>query len=329
MECRYFSSSSGCRFGDSCHYLHRSSRVESTTGSAVCRPPLHMAPSLSSTNSSIQIPTAAVQRGSSRRVEPVPVEALWESEEHSAPNYAAVLRSNLDSTSLSNTDTDLNFYPSRNLDSREVCRFFLAGNCKFGTRCKFAHPVEDDREWTESRVSAKEETIECSICLGPPLGSLYGILSHCNCKFCLTCIRSWRSEGVTVTNDNEQVRLCPLCRKESYFVVPSQVHVVGEAKDVMMEVYRTSLSKKPCRYYAKGDCPFGSSCFYMHELDGSKGIEVTKRNAGRRQLSLSDLIGDSLHNANSSQHLLPDDDDDDAALLGVLEAANMLENYED
>lgn len=25
-----------------------------------------------------------------------------------------------------------------------------------------------------------------------------------------------------------------------------------------------------CKYYAVGDCPFGTSCFYMHETNGGK-----------------------------------------------------------
>ena len=42
--------------------------------------------------------------------------------------------------------------------------------------------------------------------------------------FCLECIRSWRS---SIDRPREVVRSCPICRTESYYVVPSD-YVPGE-----------------------------------------------------------------------------------------------------
>lgn len=132
-----------------------------------------------------------------------------------------------------------------------------------------------------------DEQMECGICLEPPKGSLFGLLSHCSCKFCLSCIRNWRSDGISVTKDQKQVRICPLCRTVSYFVVPSQQFLSeGPQKNALLEAYKKSIEKKPCKYYHQdGHCPFGSSCFYMHEVDGSKGREKTHRNAGLQTIA--------------------------------------------
>jgi hypothetical protein len=84
----------------------------------------------------------------------------------------------------------------------DVCRFYNAGVCKFGNKCRYLHigdsPVEVENE--------KAAVVECGICLEAPAGAQYGILSHCVCKFCVSCIREWRKEGISVTHDTEQVR---------------------------------------------------------------------------------------------------------------------------
>lgn len=221
----------------------------------------------------------------------VPVEDLWEGsygthEELYGPAYAEVLKSNIDSSAAASSATIQSYAQKNQNQQREICRFFLAGNCKFGGRCRFLHTAEGTS--TVDNFPSKQFVhgpIECGICIEAPKGSLYGILSHCNCKFCLSCIRGWRTDGISVTKDNKQVRMCPLCRTQSYFVVPSSSFSVGEEKDALLQAYKESLARIPCRYYKEGICPFGSSCFYMHELDGSKGIEITKRNVGFQNLS--------------------------------------------
>eukprot|EP00981_Chlorochromonas_danica_P001834 scaffold386_cov174-Ochromonas_danica.AAC.8 len=141
-------------------------------------------------------------------------------------------------------------------DHRPRCRFFQAGNCKFGSRCRFSHYIPVESLSTDNshivmenvnKLSMMEEK-ECGICIEPPRTAMYGLLSHCDCKFCLDCIRGWRKEGVVVAKENERVRLCPLCRKESYFIIPSVRFVpTGPEKEVLIETYRGSLQQIPCK----------------------------------------------------------------------------------
>ena len=51
----------------------------------------------------------------------------------------------------------------------------------------------------------------------------FGLLSHCDCVFCLECIRNWRTEGVAVAKLNSQVR------SSSYVCVVVIAVVVGVA----------------------------------------------------------------------------------------------------
>ena len=45
-----------------------------------------------------------------------------------------------------------------------------------------------------------------------------GLLSGCDHTFCLDCIRVWRAR---LDLPRETVRACPMCREESFLVVPS------------------------------------------------------------------------------------------------------------
>ena len=90
-------------------------------------------------------------------------------------------------------------------------------------------------------------------------GQLYGMMSHCACVFCLKCIREWRNDGIEVTHSSNQVRICPLCRIESHFVVPTIRIVFGEQKNQLIASYKQSLATKPCMYYQQDQaCPFGT-----------------------------------------------------------------------
>lgn len=277
VVCTFFNTRQGCRNGDACRFVHERREPTQAARPAVPSAAIRSAP----VRESVQRPYYAS----------VPVESLWEDNyeggQQRPPVYAEILKSNIDPNEQANILAQ-HEVGTPTPQPREVCNFFLAGTCKFGNRCRYLHPSPEDdpipipQEATKLSVSAP---IECGICIEAPKGSLYGVLSHCNCKFCLTCIREWRTDGVAVTKDQKQVRVCPLCRKVSYFVVPSSVFPEGDEKELLLQTYKDSLARKPCRYYQQGKCPFGSSCFYLHEADGSKGVEVTKRNAGQQKLS--------------------------------------------
>ena len=165
---------------------------------------------------------------------------------------------------------------------RVVCVFFGTGNCRYGARCMNIHSLgsggggggEDDLDVREVAGAAGDEgggggdevaPADCGICYSNrPEDGVYGILSHCDCIFCLSCIRQWRTQhGKEITSSAGQVRLCPLCRVESHFTVPSVVALThGDKKDLLIRNYRASLKKIPCKFASQ--CPFGNSCFYLH-----------------------------------------------------------------
>lgn len=69
------------------------------------------------------------------------------------------------------------------------------------------------------------------------------------------------------------MRMCPLCRKLSYLVIPSSRYLPGgPAKDQLFDEYKDTLAEIPCIHFnnGKGDCPFLNSCFYAHYKDGKK-----------------------------------------------------------
>ena len=75
-------------------------------------------------------------------------------------------------------------------------------------------------------------------------------------------------------------RLCPVCRTESYFVMPSPTYIKnGPEKSEMIEDYKKTLGDIPCKYLKQGEnfCPFGNSCFYAHFDKNGKKITLPWR----------------------------------------------------
>jgi E3 ubiquitin-protein ligase makorin len=115
---------------------------------------------------------------------------------------------------------------------------------------------------------------ECCICLEKVLdnGRQFGVLENCDHTFCLKCIRGWRSTYDKRTTKNH-FRTCPICRRNSYLVIPSSYLVKsGPEKTSLVEEYKEVLKEIPCRLFnkGKGECPFMNSCNYSHRLpDGT------------------------------------------------------------
>ena len=51
---------------------------------------------------------------------------------------------------------------------------------------------------------------------------MFGLLPNCEHIFCLECIREWRGK---LYSEKNVVRSCPICRVESYVVIPSSNYV--------------------------------------------------------------------------------------------------------
>lgn len=119
--------------------------------------------------------------------------------EQSFPSYSRVAKLHVYPDKATETDASFNIHKPA-----EVCRFFLLGNCKFGSYCKYLHTQSEVT--ISSSETGEDPPIECGICIEAPKTSMYGILSHCDCKFCLECIRNWRKEGLTIAKKADQVR---------------------------------------------------------------------------------------------------------------------------
>lgn len=127
----------------------------------------------------------------------------------------------------------------------------------------------------------KSQDIECSVCLEKVLSKptaserKFGLLSECDHPFCVSCIRNWRSNSLhdSGIDVNQAVRACPICRRLSYYVIPSVLwYFSKEEKDEIMDSYKAKLKSIDCKYFdfGNGSCPFGTSCFYKHAYrDGS------------------------------------------------------------
>lgn len=177
-------------------------------------------------------------------------------------------------------DDDIIDYFLSNNTNWVICEYFLKGNCKYGDKCKYMHPGS-----MKPQASGKPKTkdgkidgdYECVICLEKVLanGKKFGLLESCSHCFCLDCIRDWRAtydKKITKTH----FRTCPICRENSYLVIPSTRMIFdGELKDLLIEEYTDYIAEIPCMHFNKGKgyCPFQNSCFYAHYLENGEWYE--------------------------------------------------------
>ena len=158
----------------------------------------------------------------------------------------------------------------------ELCQYHMAGYCANGLSCPFIHgdicptcgmaclnPFNEQEKQAHldmcmeavlvHQESEASRGLQCGICLETPYeaGVKFGILPNCVHVFCLDCIRSWRTNSETY--GSEAVRVCPVCRVESYFVVPCERFVDDsdpERKQVLLDGYKESLARIPCVFPA-------------------------------------------------------------------------------
>ncbi|PON81348.1 Cdk-activating kinase assembly factor [Trema orientale] len=180
-----------------------------------------------------------------------------------------------------------------------ICSFAAAGDCPRGEKCPHVHgdlcptcgkhclhPFRPDEKEEHLRTCNKKhkhlealkhsQEIECSVCLERVLSKptaaerKFGLMSECDHPFCISCIRNWRSSSPTSGFDvNSALRACPICRKLSYFVVPSVIwYTSKEEKQEIVNSYKAKLKSIDCKHFdfGNGNCPFGTSCFYRHTV---------------------------------------------------------------
>nr|QEX51212.1 E3 ubiquitin-protein ligase makorin isoform X1 [Cymbidium ensifolium] len=196
------------------------------------------------------------------------------------------------------------------LADQPICSFAAAGSCPHGERCPHIHgdqcsickkhclhPYRPDEREDHIKLCQKNnqhlealrfsQDIECSVCLDrvlskpTPAERKFGLLSECDHPFCISCIRNWRSNCPSIGMDvNSTLRACPMCRKLSYFVIPSVIwYSTSEEKQEIVDNYKAKLRTIDCKYFdfGNGTCPFGTSCFYKHAYRDGRLEEVALR----------------------------------------------------
>ncbi|KAF8636382.1 hypothetical protein AX17_003564 [Amanita inopinata Kibby_2008] len=168
-------------------------------------------------------------------------------------------------------------------DSAKRCKYFANGYCKRGADCWFRHVAEPEQQKSVNDPNVEEDELLCSICLEKPV--TFGLLGGCSHVFCIQCIRQWRDPSNKLGDlaNSENTKKCPMCRAPSKFITSSsRFWKEGEeGKARVIQAYKDSMSKVPCRYFQqslrrnanKPFCPFGKDCFYQHlNSDGTNYI---------------------------------------------------------
>uniref|UniRef100_A0A2P2JLE3 Makorin-1 n=1 Tax=Rhizophora mucronata TaxID=61149 RepID=A0A2P2JLE3_RHIMU len=213
-----------------------------------------------------------------------------------------------------------------------LCSFVADGFCRRGDKCPHIrgdlcptcgkhclHPFRPHEREEHLKLCEKKQKhlealkrsqeIECSVCLDRVLSKptaaerKFGLLSECDHPFCVSCIRNWRSSSPSSGVDvNTALRACPICRKVSYFVIPSVIwYSSKEEKQEIVDSYKAKLGSIDCKHFnfGNGNCPFGTSCFYKHAYSDGRLEEVVLRHLGAedgntviaKDIRLSDFLG--------------------------------------
>ncbi|KAL3580159.1 hypothetical protein D5086_017994 [Populus alba] len=255
-----------CVYGSRCRYDHvKPSRPESTASSSLTV--------LASTSVSLALPARTVSSGV-RTVLTVPPELSASSRPFIAPTTPAWDLESVQHDFLEDGDGEV--IQPRNVKpaDRSLCSFAAAGSCPRGDKCPHIHAERK-----------------------------FGLLSECNHPFCISCIRNWRGSSPTSGMDvNSSLRACPICRKLSYFVIPSVIwYSTKEEKQEIVDTYKEKLRSIDCKHFdfGNGNCPFGTSCFYKHAYRDGRLEEVVLRHLGAedgqgviaKNIRLSDFLG--------------------------------------
>jgi len=172
-------------------------------------------------------------------------------------------------------------------DASKTCRYYQAGYCKRGASCWFKH-VDANGAGSSSQPGSSSKVVDeaeqaCSICFETP--TTFGLLEGCGHVFCHSCIRNWRdphgkSLDILISGVS---KTCPFCRARSRFVTPSSkfVHNDDPKKAEIIERYKASMAKIPCKYFQKSTpekrfCPYGKDCFYEHKDEDGNPYEFTE-----------------------------------------------------
>ncbi|KAJ0392797.1 hypothetical protein P43SY_003727 [Pythium insidiosum] len=207
-----------------------------------------------------------------------PSEPAGQEQQQKKMSYAEIASKYLDRTDSAQH--------AENADAKrsKPCVFFLQGLCRYGSKCFNAHEVNEAPASLEEQVLVEQEVayskdLECGICLERVMdkGERFGMLSNCEHAFCLSCVRNWRANP---DMPKQTVRHCPHCRTPTHFVIPSsRMALTQSRKEELVMRYKANLALIPCRHFdqGRGECPFGTSCFYAHRYaDGTEDLREVR-----------------------------------------------------
>ncbi|XWS32542.1 hypothetical protein CRYUN_Cryun23aG0167000 [Craigia yunnanensis] len=315
-----------CSYGNRCRYEHvKASQSELSASSSSTVPcqsmisdsvPLGL--SITTFGRSVTLPAASAEfPGTSEALLP-PIKQSWDLEY----GYQDL-----------SDNADIMEPRSVNPVERSICSFAAAGNCPRGEKCPHIHgdmcptcgkhclhPFRPEEREEHKKMCEKKQKhlevlkhsqeIECSVCLDRVLSKptaaerKFGLLSECDHPFCISCIRNWRSSSPSSGMDvNTALRACPICRKLSYFVIPSVIwYCTPEEKQEIVDSYKAKLRSIDCKHFnfGNGNCPFGTSCFYKHAYRDGRLEEVVLCHLGAedghtiiaKNIRLSDFLSD-------------------------------------
>lgn len=213
-----------------------------------------------------------------------------------ASSYAAVAKADTEPTELpvGSAAWNMGRMPTTTFlrPSPQLCRYHIDGICRYGDDCRYLHGTrcntcgknavhpENEEEAQRHIDSCEKEQerknrvalcaeVECGICYESTVanGRKFGLLQNCDHAFCLSCIREWRGSESAGTFGREAVRVCPVCRTESFLVIPSDTYESDpDARAALLNSYKAKLATIACKYFDRGrhECPFGGSCLYEH-----------------------------------------------------------------
>lgn len=193
---------------------------------------------------------------------------------------------NIDHKNIPSSETS-NLVQQVETKKKQICAFFLEGNCRYKENCKYIHgnlcqyckkhclhPEDVEQNNKHIRTCALKQEIEdsknflCSLCNESVLkrGQKFGLLPECNDIFCVTCIKEYRTSSSKAE--------CPVCSKVSHFIVPSHIYPANnQRKNEIIESYKDKMRKIPCKYFESGECKFGENCHYLHDISNANLIE--------------------------------------------------------
>ncbi|CAL9157603.1 E3 ubiquitin-protein ligase makorin-like isoform X1 [Musa acuminata AAA Group] len=282
-----------CTYGSRCRYNHIgvSSHNSCDPASSISHQSYHV----ESSSSQFAHPPRASLKGETSQAFRIPVDLPVSCQSHTPPLEHAQKQKHGADISPSNEGSHVPAH-MRPADS-EICALHITGSCLHGKSCPDVHgdmcsicemhclhPFHQDKREEHITMCQKNnklhettkysQEIECSICLERVLSKptdaerKFGILSECDHPFCISCIRNWRRNSPASGIDlDTALRACPVCRKHSYFVVPSVTwFTTKEEKQEIITSYKDKLKLIDCKYFdfGNGTCPFGASCFYKH-----------------------------------------------------------------